>query len=228
MHCCAQTQAEAWLSMQDASTAGLATASAEKSRYTIVPLHNANATLSKMLTELWAGKSAQEAHDILAAPDVQVTNESDKKTQLPKILKLNETIKQTLEAHNARDAALQRVGRAISEKDASALTAALSAAEKAGVAPSSLETGRKMQTSFQAAGSERQQVLDAFTEAQRVAKEAFERAQQLAKDKGVNVELKSNDSSKHILDVTVSTNVDGRSDSVTLTGDSGSRMCVVQ
>ena len=48
------------------------------SRYTIVPLHNANATLSKMLTELWAGKSAQEAHDILAAPDVQVTNESDK------------------------------------------------------------------------------------------------------------------------------------------------------
>ena len=227
--------------MQDASTAGLATASAEKSRYTIVPLHNANATLSKMLTELWAGKSAQEAHDILAAPDVQVTNESDKKTQLPKILKLNETVKQTLEAHNARDAALQRVGRAISdiaalqhagreisEKDASALTAALSGAEKAGVAPESLETGRKMQTSFQAASSERQQVLDAFTEAQRVAKEAFERAQQLAKDKGVNVELKSNDSSKHILDVTVSTKADGRSDSVTLTGDSGSRMCVVQ
>ena len=85
-----------------------------------------------------------------------------------------------------------------------------------------------MLTSFQAAGSERQQVLDAFTEAQRVAKEAFERAQQLAKDKGVNVELKSNDSSTHILDVTVSTNADGRSDSVTLTGDSGSRMCVVQ
>ena len=64
--------------MQDASTAGLATAPADKCRYTIVPLHNANTMLSKMLIEMWTGKSAQEAHNILAAPDVLVTNESDK------------------------------------------------------------------------------------------------------------------------------------------------------
>ena len=93
------TQTEAWMSMQDASTAGLATASEEKQRYTIVPLHNASAKVSETLIDMWAGKSAQEAHDILAQPDVLVTNQSDKERQLPKILKLNETIKQTLEVH---------------------------------------------------------------------------------------------------------------------------------
>ena len=58
----------------------------------------------------------------------------------------------------------------------------------------------------QAAHGKRQQVLDAFTDAQRVAREAFERAKRLAKDNGVEVKLKSDGAR---LNVTVSTSADG-------------------
>ena len=88
-------------------------------------------------------KTAQEAHDILAQLDVPATNQSDKERQLPQILKLNETIKQTLEVHTERESALQQLARAIVAKDASTLTAALSVAEKADVAPANLQKGRE-------------------------------------------------------------------------------------
>jgi len=143
---------------------------------------------------MWAGKSAQEAHDILAQPDVLVTNQSDKERQLPKILKLNETIKQTLEVHAKREAALQQLARAMAAKDASALTAALSVAGEGRQTwcPRNLQKGSEALAAAQAARRDRQQVLDAFTEAlQRVASETFDRAQQLAKDKGVEVKLVS-------------------------------------
>ena len=61
------TQFEAWLSMQDSSPSGLVTATTgERRRYTIVPLHNASAAIASALVEMWAGKSTQEAHDVLA------------------------------------------------------------------------------------------------------------------------------------------------------------------
>ena len=137
------TQTESWMSMQDASTSGLATASEGRRRYTIVPLHNASAAIANAMVEMWAGKSAQEAHDILAQPDVLVTNQSDKERQLPKVLKLNETIKKALEAHAKREAALQQLARAMAAKDTSAITAALPAAEAAEVAPANLQTARE-------------------------------------------------------------------------------------
>ena len=194
------------MSMQEASVSGLATASEEKRRYTIVPLHNASAKVSETLIYMWTDKTAQEAHNILALPDVLVTNQSDKERQLPKILKLNETIKQTLEVHSGCESALQQLARAMVAKDASTLTAALSVAEKADVAPANLQKGREALAAVQAAPGDRQQVLDAFTE-------AFDRAQQLAEDKGVEVKLSS---SGNILNVTVETKSDGKSDSVDL------------
>ena len=201
------------MSMQDASSSGLATASGEKRRYTIVPLHNASAKVSETLIDMWTGKSAQEAHDILAQPDVLVTNQNDKERQLPKILKLNETIKQTLEVYTERESEMQQLARAMVTKDASTLTAALSVAEKADVAPANLQKGREALAAIQAAPGDRQQVLDAFTEAQRVAREAFDRAQQLAKDKGAEVKLSSSGST---LNVTVKTESDGKWDSLDL------------
>ena len=207
------TQTEAWMSMQDASTSGIATASEEKRRYTIVPLHNASAKVSETLIDMWIGKGAQEAHDILAQPDVLVTNQSDKERQLPKILKLNETIKQTLEVHTERESALQQLASAMVAKDASTLTTALSVAEKADVAPANLQKGREALAAIQSAPGDRQEVLDAFTEAQRVAREAFDRAQQFARDKGVEVKLGSSGSTQN---VTVETEADGKSDSLDL------------
>ena len=207
------TQTEAWMSMQDASTSGLATASEENQQYAIVPLNNANEKVSETLIDTWAEKSAQEAHDILAQPDVLVTNQSDKERQLPKILKLNETIKQALNVHAKRDSALQQLAPAVAAKDVSALTAALSVAENADVAPANMQKGREALAAAQAARRERQEVLDAFTEAQRVANEAFDRAQQLAKDKGVEVKLSSSGST---LNVMVKTKSDGKSDSLNM------------
>ena len=91
------TQLEAWLSMQDANS-GITTASEAQRRYTVVPMHNAPAILSDMLITLWAGKSPQEAHQILASPDVILTNQSDKAVQLPMMLKLQAEALQTLQA----------------------------------------------------------------------------------------------------------------------------------
>ena len=208
------TQAEAWMSMQDASASGLATASETKRRHTIVPLHNADASLSDLLAKLWAGKSTQEAHDILAMPDVLVTNQGDKLRQLPKIKLLNETIKQELAVHATRESALHALAHAVAAKDAGALTTALWTAEEAGLAQANLKTGRKALAAANGAhGEPRQMVLDAFSEAQRVTSEAFDFAQQLAKDKGVDVMLSS---SGPTLNVTVKTKSDGKSDSLEL------------
>ena len=149
------------MSMHEASLTGLATATEGTRRYTIVPLHNASAKMSEALVDMWSGKSAQEAHDILAKPDVHVTNQSDKEQQLPKLLKLNETIKRTLEAHEKRESALCQLANAMAEKDSSLITAALSAAEKVDVVPANLEKGREALAVIKASQGERQQVLDA-------------------------------------------------------------------
>ena len=201
------------MSMQDASPSGLASASEAKRRYTIVPLHNAGEALSDMLVNLWAGKSTQEAHDILAAPDVLVTSKSDKEKQLHKIKQLNETIKQEVGMHATRESALQALAHAIASKDAQAITAALPAAEQAGLAPANLELGRKALAAAHAGHGERQKVLSAFAEAQRLASEAFDRAQQLANNSGNEVNLSSNGS---VLTVTVRTESDDKSESLEL------------
>ena len=45
---------------------------------------------------MWGEKTADEAHAVLARPDVTVTNQRDKEVQLPKLQKLNEFAKSVL------------------------------------------------------------------------------------------------------------------------------------
>ena len=201
------TQTEAWMAMHEPSKeAGLATVS-KNTRYTIVPLHNAGSSMVSALVDMWAGKNAQEAHDILAQPDVQVTNQSDKERQLPQILTLNETVKQALGAYADRESALQQLSLAMLSKDEAMLAEAMSAAKKADVAPANLFMGQKALKAAENARKDRQTVIDAFAEAHRVANEAMDRAKQLAKDKSVEVTLSSSKS----LGVTVKTKSDGKS-----------------
>lgn len=195
--------------MQDGSTAGLATAAAEKRRYTIVPLHNAQQGDVSRLVDLWKGKGATEAHGTLAEPDVQVTNKSDKDRQLPKILKLNETTMQALDVQRTREAALEKLGKAMAAKDESELTAALAAAEAAQLAPANLQTAKEAVEAAQQSRLARQKVLEAFKEAEL----AFARAQQAAKDIGSHVTLKKSGST---LTVKVTTRSDGKANSLDL------------
>ena len=65
--------------------------------------------------------SAQEAHNILALPDVAVTNQSDKQTQPQKFLQLNSVVQQKLKKYAQQESALQNLARAIADQDASAL-----------------------------------------------------------------------------------------------------------
>ena len=44
------------------------------------------------LYAMWGNKTAREAHDVLAKPDVVVTNASDKEEQLPKLLRMDELV----------------------------------------------------------------------------------------------------------------------------------------
>eukprot|EP00900_Chrysochromulina_parva_P027868 jgi/Chrpa1/9715/Chrysochromulina_OHIO_Genome00015480-RA len=103
------TQFEAWLSMQFATPSGLKSAVGSKNaRYHIVCIQNAAAQAqlyTKALTDQWANKTPQQAFDILSKPDVTVTNESDKHSQLPKIKALNKIVQ---DAFQAVDAQLQQ------------------------------------------------------------------------------------------------------------------------
>ena len=52
------------------------------------------------LFEMWGKKTAKEAHDVLAQPDIVVTNASDKEEQLPKLLRLDELVSATVMRHS--------------------------------------------------------------------------------------------------------------------------------
>jgi hypothetical protein len=112
------------------------------------------------------------------------------------------------------ESALLQVARAMAAKDMGALTAALSVAEKAGVAPANLQKGREALAATEAARGQRQLVLDAFAEAQRVSSEAFGRAEALAKDSGIGLSVSSHNGST--LRVTARTESDGKADSLNL------------
>lgn len=42
---------------------------------------------------MWADRTPQQAHEILALPDVSVTNQSDKEMQLSKLIQLDEEVR---------------------------------------------------------------------------------------------------------------------------------------
>ena len=88
------TQFEAFLSLRTVAKNGLEPAAEAERRCVIKCIHNAPSSFEGMIIDMWAGRTANEAHDILAKPDVTVTNQTDKDVQLPKLLKLNEFSKQ--------------------------------------------------------------------------------------------------------------------------------------
>ena len=89
------TQFEAWLAMQDASASGLVSAHVADKRCFIRCVHGAPEALIESLVEEWSGCTAQRAFDKLSAPDVHVTNQSDKDLQLPKIIELDSRVSVT-------------------------------------------------------------------------------------------------------------------------------------
>eukprot|EP00900_Chrysochromulina_parva_P004970 jgi/Chrpa1/14474/Chrysochromulina_OHIO_Genome00021942-RA len=100
------TQFEAWLSMQFPTPSGLKSAVGTKNaRYHIVCIQNAAAQAelyTKALTDQWANKTPQQAFDILSKPDVTVTNQSDKRDQLPKIKALDMRVQGAFQAVDAQ------------------------------------------------------------------------------------------------------------------------------
>ena len=86
------TQLEAYLSMQTPHAVGLRPSSASMQRWTVVPIHNATAELRTEMVKMWAMKTTEEAYNALGAPDVTVTNSSDKVKQLKKLQHLDATV----------------------------------------------------------------------------------------------------------------------------------------
>ena len=53
---------------------------------------------------MWASKTPKEAYDVLASPDVTVTNQKHKETQLKKLLALDREVREAmLQAEATRD-----------------------------------------------------------------------------------------------------------------------------
>ena len=72
--------------MQASTAAGLRPAESAQRRCTAVPTLNASAEHATHLLQMWAHKTPQQAYDVLQLPDVTVTNQGDKSTQLQKLL----------------------------------------------------------------------------------------------------------------------------------------------
>ena len=90
------TLTEAWCSMQTVTADGLRPATEAERRYTIKCIHNATTeTTAKGLVDLVSTKNPEEMHQVLKKPDVNVTNMKDKEAILPKILKINQHVKET-------------------------------------------------------------------------------------------------------------------------------------
>ena len=94
------TQFEAWCSMQRLAPNGLASAvGTVEERHSIRCVHSAESGIDDIrLVRMWAQKTPTEAYTTLSKPDVSVTNQSDKETQLPKILELDKQVKDAFAA----------------------------------------------------------------------------------------------------------------------------------
>jgi hypothetical protein len=99
------TQFEAWLAMQEGSSAvGLRAAPKRRRRLQMVCLHNATTGREDVkLQEMWCDVTPQMAKELLSKPDVQVTNTGDKVTQLKKIEKLGGEVSRAWGVEAARE-----------------------------------------------------------------------------------------------------------------------------
>ena len=84
------TQFEAWLACQEASAHGLVGATAARRRISVATILNAPPSFEQALLDMWAAKTPKETCAILAEPDVLVTNQKDKDTQIGKVSKLDQ------------------------------------------------------------------------------------------------------------------------------------------
>ena len=103
------TQMEAWLSMQLGGTDGLAPAAESMRRCAIECLHTATEATRRDLIQMWASRTPEEAYRLLSQPDVQVTNQSDKTTQLEKVGGLDALVRAMHSSHTAVE--LRAAGR---------------------------------------------------------------------------------------------------------------------
>jgi len=88
------TLMEAWCSMMATTAEGVCAATEGQTRYTISTIHTANEHHKKALLELVGSNTPSQMHDVLAKPDIQLTNAKDKKVMLPVVKKTNEHVKQ--------------------------------------------------------------------------------------------------------------------------------------
>ena len=88
--------------MQQTTPAGLKPATRNQRRCAIACIHNATEGAEDVkLTNMWAARTPAEAHGVLSAPDVVVTNQSDKEIQLAKIAVLNDDVRAAFDARSA-------------------------------------------------------------------------------------------------------------------------------
>mmetsp|Transcript_16121 Transcript_16121/g.52032 ORF Transcript_16121/g.52032 Transcript_16121/m.52032 type:complete len:95 (+) Transcript_16121:3-287(+) len=78
--------------MQQAGPHGLEPAPEEKRRCSVTPIHHASEVMASELVRMWAHRSIGEARELLASPDVTVTNQADKELQLLKLLELDSLV----------------------------------------------------------------------------------------------------------------------------------------
>ena len=91
------TQFEAFLSFRKVTASGLGPTPLSERRDTIICIHNADSEFdAPKLRKMWGDKTVDEAHAVLARPDVKVTNQKDKDVQLPKLQRLNDFTKNVL------------------------------------------------------------------------------------------------------------------------------------
>jgi vacuolar protein 8 len=90
------TLLEAWISMQTVTDDGLVPATPERRRCDIVPIHDASSVTVSELEALVVGKSLDAIYEMLKSPGIRVTNQTDKDTQLAKLLGLDSQVGQVV------------------------------------------------------------------------------------------------------------------------------------
>ena len=94
-----RSQFEAWCSLQLTSPSGQTKGICSEHRCEVRCIHAASETpehFREALIGKWLKKTPTEAHEVLSSPDVTATLQCDKDVQLPKLLGLDDAVRQTL------------------------------------------------------------------------------------------------------------------------------------
>jgi len=91
------TLMEAWCSMMTVTSQGVRSASEAEQRYSIVCIHNADNEFGvPKLIKMLLTKTPNKVANMLASPDVQVTNAKDKETLLPVVRRIDDHVREVL------------------------------------------------------------------------------------------------------------------------------------